>query len=80
MDTERGYHADVYVFCLHADKDRGTIDPMDLAQWCFYVLPRASIEKHGPSYSLLRLERLGIESVTYRELAPAVTACAARSL
>lgn len=31
--------ADVYVFCVLTHKDQSTIDPLDLSQWRFYVLP-----------------------------------------
>jgi len=30
--------ADIYVFCLLAHKEKETIDPLNLAQWEFYVL------------------------------------------
>jgi hypothetical protein len=31
-------HAQVYVFCLLAHKEKSTIDPLNLDQWRFYIL------------------------------------------
>ena len=31
-------HSDIYVFCVLANKDQNTLDPMDLNQWDFYLL------------------------------------------
>ena len=36
--------ADVYVFAVLAHMDKATIDPLDIAQWDFYVLPTAVLE------------------------------------
>jgi len=33
--------ADVYVFALLHHEEQSTLDPLDLTQWTFYVLPRA---------------------------------------
>ena len=67
-DREPGYHADAYVFCLHAHRNRATIDPLDLDQWRFHVLPRAVVERGAVTYSLRRLAELGIEAVPYGDL------------
>ena len=41
-DQEKRRHADVYVFCLLAhQKDKATLNPLDLAQWEFYVVATA---------------------------------------
>ena len=37
--TERKRQSDVYVFALLKHKDKATIDPMEVQQWGFYVLP-----------------------------------------
>jgi hypothetical protein len=44
MTREPRRHADVYVFCLQAHKEKSTLNPLDLAQWTFYVLPTARLE------------------------------------
>lgn len=54
--------ADIYVFCLLSHKDQKTIDPLNLAQWEFYVLPTAILnekcnqQKTITFSSLLKLE------------------------
>ncbi len=54
--------ADVYVFALLAHADKATIDPLDLDQWTFYVMPTARLNAAvGPQKTislsaLLRLE------------------------
>ncbi len=54
--------ADVYVFCILAHKDKATVDPLNLAQWDFYVLSTESLnervgnQKSIALSSLLRLE------------------------
>jgi hypothetical protein len=53
--------ADVYVFALLKHRDRPTIEPLDLSQWEFYVLPTATLNDEigeGHSISLKALEKL----------------------
>ena len=38
--------ADVYVFCLLKHKCQETIDPLDVKQWEFFVVPRSKLD-HG---------------------------------
>ena len=38
--------ADVYVFCLLKHRCQETIDPLDVEQWEFFVVPRSKID-HG---------------------------------
>ncbi len=35
--------ADVYVFALLAHRDKATIDPLDVTQWTFFVVPTAKL-------------------------------------
>ncbi len=41
-DTQR--QADVYVFALLAHTDQKTLDPLDLSQWEFFVVPTISLD------------------------------------
>ena len=67
------YNADVYVFAVVTARDHALYDPLDSAQWSFWVLPRADVEATGQrSLSLARVEALAGPSVTHRELAEAV--------
>lgn len=40
-----GRVANVWVFCVQAHEDRATLDPLDLAQWQFYVLAGPVLDK-----------------------------------
>lgn len=46
--AERGRHADVYVFALLLHRDKRSVDPLDMAQWMFYVLPTAALDGFPP--------------------------------
>ena len=37
--------ADVYVFCLLSHQDKKTVDPLDLDQWRFFVLPTSHLDQ-----------------------------------
>ena len=40
--------SDIYVFCVHKHTDQDTVNPLDIAQWDFYLLPtRILNEKAG---------------------------------
>jgi hypothetical protein len=55
---ERKRQADVYVFCLLHHQDKSTIDPLDLSQWTFYILPTATLNEKLPERKTLGLARL----------------------
>ncbi len=44
--------ADVYVFCVLTPKDKRELDPLNLAQWDFYVLPTRILETLGPQKTI----------------------------
>lgn len=50
--------ADVYVFCLLKEKNRDRIDPLDVEQWDFYVLPTKVLDRECPTARSIGLERL----------------------
>ena len=67
--------AEVYVFALLAHQDQGTLDPFDLSQWEFYVLPTAALdrrERSQHSITLNSLRALHGEPVPYAGLADAI--------
>ncbi len=81
-ETENTYakdpsrQADVYVFCLLAHKDKATIDPMNLDQWCFYVVSSKTLdEKLGTQKSVVlsRLVEIGALPVGYADLKASIT-------
>ena len=68
---EQRRHADVYVFALLAHKDKLTVDPLDLSQWIFYVLPTKILDTQLPSQKTVGLQKLlglGAVGVNYVDL------------
>jgi len=70
-DTEQKRQADVYVFCLLAHTDQATLNPLDLGQWEFYIVPIAWLNKRLPSQKsvpLPFLKRNNIAPATCAEI------------
>ncbi|MFN2145389.1 MAG: hypothetical protein ACK2T7_08535 [Anaerolineales bacterium] len=64
-------HTDLYIFALLAHKDKSTVDPLNLSQWRFYVVPTRVLDEgmiEQKQISLGSLERLGASAVTYFQL------------
>ena len=78
QDREKRRHADVYVFALLDHQDKATVDPLDVSQWKFYVVPTFRLDQRTRSQhsiTLASLEReLGIKPVDYSKLREAVDA------
>lgn len=75
-----GRCADVYVFCLLNGTDRQRVDPLDVEQWTFYVLPTSVLDRKVPVQRMIRLRpliALGPQQCTYNELKAAIHAAAA---
>lgn len=65
---EKQRQADVYVFCVHKHTEQETINPLDVSQWDFYVMPTCVLnEKVGGQkrISLSALQKLGAERCSY---------------
>jgi hypothetical protein len=79
QDTVPCRHSDVYVFALLAHQDQATLNPLDVSQWEFYVVPTAWLDARKRSQHSITLPSLrrDFESVTYEGLAAAVEATAA---
>ncbi|OBI55680.1 hypothetical protein A5667_23270 [Mycolicibacterium fortuitum] len=72
--------ADVYVFCLLEGEDREHIDPLEVAQWKFYVLPTSVLNREVPTQKRIRLRplmALGPDQCTYDQLKAAIHKAAA---
>ncbi len=50
--------ADVYVFCLMKHQDMSTVNPLNMSQWEFYVVPTATLNKQCGNLQRLSLKRL----------------------
>lgn len=67
--------ADVYVFALLAHTDKSTINPLEVAQWRFYVLPTSLLNGRTRSQHSITLRTLEKEcgpGVSFSDLARAV--------
>ena len=56
--SEPKRQADVYVFALLHHTDKSTVDPLDVSQWTFYVLPTSTLDARTRSQ----------HSITFRTL------------
>ncbi len=75
LAEERKRQADVYVFCLLDHKEQATVDPLDLAQWTFYVISTERLNAalgEQKSVGLSGLRQIGAEEANYTNLAVAV--------
>lgn len=50
--------SDFYIFCLLAHKDKSTVDPLNLEQWTFYVLPTRILNERAPDQGWITLNGL----------------------
>lgn len=55
---EPSRHADVYVFALLKHQERDTLDPLNIAQWEFYVLPTRTLNERKRSQHSITLPSL----------------------
>lgn len=76
---EREYQADVYVFAVQTCVDPAEYDPLGIAAWEFYVIPVSTLIEIGSpkTISKPRLDKLGVQAVTYEKLNAAVKEAAA---
>lgn len=68
--------ADIYVFCLHKHKEQETINPLDLSQWEFYLLPTKVLnEKAGGQRTaqLSSLIKMGAEKCEFGRIHQRIT-------
>ena len=73
--SDRKRQADIYVFCLLHHQDKTTVDPLDMSQWIFYVLPSAILDTKTPmqkSLTLTSLLKMNPVQCAYQELAQAI--------
>jgi hypothetical protein len=74
-------HADVYVLTLLHHQDKSTIDPLDLAQWSFFVVPSYELDARARSQHSITLNSvkdLVGGPVSYVALSEAVAAAGHR--
>ena len=74
QDKEYKRQADVYIFALLAHQEKPTLDPLNVDQWCFYVLETKVLnerQRSQHSITLKSLENL-VHPVSFHELKAAV--------
>ncbi|HXO19385.1 MAG TPA: hypothetical protein VOA87_05600 [Thermoanaerobaculia bacterium] len=75
LGEQAARQADVYVFALLSHKDKVTVDPMDVDQWTFFVVPTSVLDQRKRSQhsiTLSTLEKLCSQSVSFGGLKDAV--------
>ena len=75
-----GRSAAVYVFCLLNGTNSHDVDPLDVEQWTFYVLPTSVLDREVPEQKTIRLRPLidlGPHQCTYDALKAAIDAAVA---
>ena len=66
--SQRVRQSDIYVFCVLSHKDKNTINPLNLDQWVFYILPTKILNNvvgDQKSITLLSLKKLNPAKVNY---------------
>jgi hypothetical protein len=58
LADESRRQADLYVFALLTHQDKATLDPMDVSQWEFFLLPADVLNGKLPEQKQIRLSRL----------------------
>jgi hypothetical protein len=79
QESESRRQAQVYVFALLAHKDKLTIDPLNVNQWIFFILPTAVLDartRSQTSITLRSLETLAGPGIPYDGLSQAVAQAA----
>lgn len=64
-------HAQVYVFAVLATREQETLDPLDLQQWEFHVLPTSVLDARAPRQKSIRLsviQKLGARPAAFGEI------------
>lgn len=56
--TELKRRADIYVFCVLHHQDKNSLDPLNLDQWTFYILPSAVLDEKYPAQKSIGLKSL----------------------
>jgi hypothetical protein len=78
--SEQGFHADVYVLCLHTATRHEEYRPLDVAPWRFYAASRSAVEaRGGVRMGLPAVTRIAGEPVHYEELRSAIHAAVSGS-
>lgn len=70
-EKEKIRQSDIYVFCVHKHKEQETVNPLDLSQWDFYVLPTYILNEKvnkQKTITISSLLKLGAQKCRYEQL------------
>ncbi|MCL0055492.1 hypothetical protein M1N56_06445 [Dehalococcoidia bacterium] len=72
--TEKKRQSDVYVFCLLSQQVKADINPLDLEQWEFYVVPTSVLDRELGDIQNISLSRVKQYShrLTFSQIAKAI--------
>ena len=73
--SESKRQADIYVFALLKHQDKSTVDPMDVNQWSFYVVPTHRLDSamhHQASIGLSKVQELAGHENTFADLSACI--------
>ncbi|MCC7118984.1 MAG: hypothetical protein IT310_10705 [Anaerolineales bacterium] len=68
-------HADIYIFCLLRHQEKSTLDPLDLDQWTFYILPTSILDAKNEKQKKITLSallKLNPIQVSFGEISSAI--------
>ncbi|MBK9249342.1 MAG: hypothetical protein IPM69_14825 [Ignavibacteria bacterium] len=69
--TECSRQSNIYIFCLLHHQEQQSIDPLNLEQWTFYIVPTEVLEANFPiqkTISLSTLERISMCKCNFGQL------------
>lgn len=75
MDNIVKRQADIYVFCCLKHQEKKTLDPLDLGQWDFYILPTSVLNEKYPTQKTISLSillKLNPCHATFEEIAACI--------
>jgi hypothetical protein len=58
FEGEPARQSDFYIFCLLHHKDKQTVNPLDLDQWTFYILPTETLNQTLPEQKRITMNKL----------------------
>lgn len=79
LSRELKRQADLYVFCILHHQEKETLDPLNLNQWTFYVLPTSVLNEKLPKQKIIGLSSLlalNPSKASYEELKACVMSMA----
>jgi len=65
-DNDRKWQSNANAFCLLKQKDKQTVNPLNLNQWQFYIVPTALLDKLIPAQKTIALSFFEKNDITPR--------------